>query len=143
MFKKVRQYFLRKFRETYENRIQVNYGIMQFLANFAFIQISNEESITLNPPSAYGSDIVVTTSGSRPVLTYRYWPKGKVYDTGLPSVEVIVEKSGFFQVREAGSDQDWEIVRLTDERIAPLKDMFLGFAFYPPLRAEWKKTNAA
>lgn len=138
MYRTIRDYLLRKFREVYENRIQVKFGIHQFLNNVAFIQLSNEEQLTLPPASSYGYEITLTTVGLRPLLRYRYWPKGMEFKGDLPEVEVIVEKNCLFQVRPAGQNIEWELVDLTDERVAVLKDLFLGFAFYPPLRPEWK-----
>lgn len=140
MFKRIREFFLRKYRTWYEDRINLQYGINQFLANVAFIQLTHEEFLILNPPSAYCGDIHLTTEGMRPVLTYSVWLEGMEYPKEhrhLPTAKVIVERDKFQVWNQETSE--WDYVTIKDERVRHLKDLFLAFAFYPPLRAEWKK----
>jgi hypothetical protein len=141
LFTRFKNFLLRSFRTFYENRIQLPYGIRQFLANVAFLQLGPEESVMLNPPSAYCGDVLLTTVGARPHLLYPVWLPGMDYNKAtMPKVKVLVEDRGIFQVKDAETPQaDWELVTIKDPRISPLKDLFLGFAFYTPLRAEMKQ----
>lgn len=124
------------FRKFYENRISIRHGYMQFLGNVAYIQISHEEYITLNPSSKRTGDIKVTTSGSRPVLNYKFWPPNVVYSESLPEVTLILEEDRISVEEPHGS---WTIVDRKDPRVAALDDLFLSFAFYQPMRVEHKK----
>lgn len=134
------------FRIRYEDRISLKWGIRQFIANVAFIQLNSREYIDLNPASEYIGMIRLTTSDMRPMLTYKYWPQGTTWGLDMPIVDTIVEERGF-QVRtrkrvNANTDEvitsDLEVVDSADPRVRVLKDLFLSFAFYPTLRAEWK-----
>lgn len=138
----LKDFCLRKFRLFYENRINLKYGISQFLANVAYIQLTHEEFVMLNPPSAWCGDIHLTTKGIRPLLSYPVWPNGMEYPEdpkAIPFVQVIVESNEKFQIKEGLNEGDWNAVTIADPRVAPLKDMFLSFAFHSPLRSEWKK----
>lgn len=142
MFKSLKEYIFRQFREWYENRISLPFGIRQFQANVAFIQVTNEEFLMLNPPSNYCGDIYLTVEGARPTLTYPVWLPGMEYPKdpkNLPVVNMIIENDSKFQIK---GETDWEPITLMDPRIAPLKDLFLGFAFYPSLRKEMKQKKA-
>lgn len=126
-------------RSYYENRINLPFGIASFIGNIAFVQLNRTEFLTINSPSKRLSDLTVTTHDMRPLLRYSYWPKEQNWQEGYkpPVIETIVEIRGF-QVRELGAS-DWDLVTIEDPRVEQLKDMFLGFAFYQPLRAGHKQ----
>lgn len=154
------------FRSWYEQQLSLPFGINQFLANFAFIQLTPHEYVELNPPSSHCGTLRLTSKDARPVVTFKYWPPGAEYKE-FSNVQVILEEGSRqtrnfrFQVREevpqmkvtsvdakektvtlegiGPSWTDWEIATLKDHRIEVLRDLFLGFAFYAPMRAEHKK----
>ncbi len=137
--KKLKAKFLIWFRKRYEARVSLPFGISQFIANVAFIQLSKEEYIDLNPCSSAIGTIRVTTTDMRPMLTYKYWREGMEWTESLPMIQVIVEQRGF-QLRELGAKtaSEWELVTIEDARVAVLKDLFLAWAFYAGLRPDWK-----
>lgn len=128
------------FRKYYENRINLPFGIASFVGNVAFIQLDKTEYLTINAPSRLLSDITIMTHDMRPLLRFSYWPKNQNWaeDYKPPIIECIVEIGRGIQVREVGSS-DWELVTIEDPRVEQLKDLFLSFAFYQPLRAEHKR----
>ena len=142
------------FRSWYEQQLSLPFGINQFLANFAFIQLTPHEYVELNPPSSHCGTLRLTSKDARPVVTFKYWPPGAEYKE-FSNVQVILEEGSRqtrnfrFQVRQeakAFSEKgvetiwtDWEVATLKDHRIEVLRDLFLGFAFYAPMRAEHKK----
>lgn len=143
-FKNLRSRINTAFRVYYENRISLKFGIAQFLGNVAFLQIGPDEYLELPPCEPGMGKITVTTTGIRPKLRYTYWPKGMAHKEKMPEVEVIVELRGF-QVRNLDGSQtddceasEWDLVGIDDERVAPLKNLFLGFAFYLPLQESHK-----
>lgn len=139
IFNFIRNYFNRKFRVHYENRINLQYGILQFIANFCALQFGPDEYIKLRPASLSMHQITVTPVGGRPKLHYSYWPRGMEYRPDFPEVEVIVEEKKL-QVKNASDPEaKWEVVSIDDERVNPLKDIFLASAFYPVMHAEQKR----
>lgn len=141
IYKQLRSFVFRHIREWYSNRISLPYGINAFLGNVAFIQLEHNEHLFLNPCSAYVGTIHVTTVGMRPLLTYSLWVEGEEWKPEMPKVQVIVEARGFQVKAQGAPETNWEVVSIDDKRVAPLKDLFLAFAFYAPLRAEWKRPN--
>jgi hypothetical protein len=146
--KRITDFFKRLFRKYYEGRINLKFGVSQFIANVAFIQLTHEEFLMLSPPSAYCGDIHLTTVGMRPVLTYPVWVPGMAYpdDEKLPIVQAIIDSNEKFQVRDFRDEKnpgEWEPVTIQDPRVSPLKDLFLAFAFFCPLRTEFKRKIAA
>lgn len=77
------------------------------------------------------------------MLSYRYWPVGWEWREDLPAVQVIIEEKRILfkcpQDTSIPNDPLWEVGHLEHPVIAPLRDLFLGFAFYQPMRAEHKK----
>ncbi len=137
MFKYLANVFKDKFRNAYESQINIQYGIHQFIANCAFVQLEKSEHLILSSPSPYLGEVTVSTHDMRPMLTYKYWPKNMEFREEMPKVQCIIELRGL-QVRSVG-DTDWQLVTMEDERVKHLKDLFLAFAFYPSLRAEHKR----
>ena len=149
------------FRSWYESQLSLPYGITQFLANFAFIQLTPHEYVELNPPSSHCGTLRLTSKDARPVVSFKYWPPGEEFSDRFNQVQVILEmgsrqtKNFRFQVREEraafGAKEDgsgvaavpvwtdWEVATLKDHRIEVLKDLFLGFAFFPYMRTEHKR----
>lgn len=144
MFKRLLAPFHSAFRRYYETRINVPFGIARFIGNVAFIQMGRDEYVTLPPTSPGTGAITLTAPDMRPKLRYTYWPKGMEWRENMPEVEVIVELRGF-QVRGVSEEYsdvhcpdackwtNWDLVDITDPRVAPLKNLFLAFAFYLPL----------
>lgn len=145
------------FRRRYENRISLPYGRLQFLGNFAFIQMGPDEYVDINAPSKrIVTDVRLTATGARPVLTFRYWPAGMQWRADMPAVSVIVEEKrtlikfcdstlpsleGIFS-EDPDLKDGWQVAdgrAVIGEIVSLLDMMFLGFAFYQPLRAEHKK----
>lgn len=139
-FRALRTKFNRWFRAYYENRVSIPWGIAQFMANVAYIQLNKEEYIELNPSSQRMGTIRLTTSDMRPMLTYKFWEEGKAWADDLREVQVIVELRGFQVKWKDQPANEWDLVVGidTDPRIAVLKDLFISAAFYPGLRQEWK-----
>ncbi len=140
--KQLLELLLRPLRQkllTYaETQLSLPYGVAQFIGNVAYVQITPEEAITLRSPSLRLSDIVVTAKDMRPLLTYRYWPKGMTWQAEMPLVQAIVEINKGKVRLQVRSNDEWESVGITDERVAPLRDLFLSFSFYQPIRKEHK-----
>lgn len=138
MVKFVLRYLIRFFPDTlqqlYEELISLPHGIAQFIGNVASIQLTKLQYLVLTSPSKHLGDLYLTTYDSRPLLRYKWWPKGMEWKEDMPECEVIVELRGM-QVRDLGKEE-WELVDMSDERLMHLRDLFLGFAFYQPLRKE-------
>jgi hypothetical protein len=138
IFKSIRDRINRLFRIYYENRISLPYGMARFMSNVAFIQLNAREFVELAPCNGFGNPWV-TVSGMRPLINYSVFVDGSSRMGDWMPMQAIVESRGV-QVRAQGSDDTaWELVKFDDPRVAPLKDMFLGFAFYAPLLASHKK----
>lgn len=159
---RVKNYLNRKFRVHYENRISLRFGIQRFIGNVAFIQLTHEEYIPLFQLDRV-ADLWVTARGMRPLLNY------SVFLDDWKMVQVIVEARGFQINQETPeseknrktiieenskalsieamkkvpwpefNQETWETVGFEDPRLEPLKDLFLGCAFYLPLCAEHKR----
>lgn len=131
--------------KAYEANLNIDFGIKCFVANVAFIQLTPEEYIILNPPSQYTGNIFLTTQGLRPKLIFNYWIKGADYpekSENLPKCEVLIDDWNRFQIRDVCDvEQDWESAPSSDHRIQLLRDLFLGFAFYPSLVKEMKQVK--
>lgn len=132
------------FRKRYENEVSLPYGILKFLGNFVMLQMGPEEYLDITAPSRrIVTNIRITPNGARPMLSYRYWPVGWEWREDLPAVQVIIEEKRILfkcpQDTSIPNDPLWEVGHLEHPVIAPLRDLFLGFAFYQPMRAEHKK----
>lgn len=124
-------------RKWYENRVSVKYGYLKLLGNVAMLQMSPGEYLDITSPNKrIVTDIRVSVTGVRPMLIYRYWPKGAAWETDFPVTKVILEEK---RISVCNENDVWFVAGEDDERVAALRDMFLSFAFYQPLRAEHKK----
>lgn len=133
--KKIRDTINRVFRIYYENLISLPFGVARFMGNVAFIQLNSREYVDLCPVPRV-VNLWVTVSGTRPVLYYSVYRKS--LDQWAP-VQVVVEQRGFNLKPQGAADETWELVDINHECLEPLKDIFLAFAFYAPLRADHKK----
>ena len=163
MLKKIKNRALVWFRKRYENRISLPYGITRFISNIAFVQLTHEEMIDLAPLPRFAG-AWVTTTGMRPVINYGVFTTEWIYvqlivelDRGFQIHEELPEsKKERLVIEQANSlannpqdmkpvpkpkfgTDDWEMATIDDPRVEPLKDMFLGFAFYAPFTASMKK----
>jgi len=162
LFKRYRDKFRIWFRNYYEARLALPYGITRFVSNIAFIQLTHEEKLDLGS-GHHLANFWVTTTGMRPVLNYA------VFTTEWVHVQVIIEIDRGFQLRQETPEsaahrlellkansvanrqedlqivpppayaEEWNLTPITDPRLEVLKDVFLAFAFYAPLTADMKK----
>lgn len=110
------------------------------MGNVAFIQLSPLEFVNMAAVPRAAS-LWLTVAGARPVLNYQAWIPDPENDTmgEWKPVKVIVERTGFQVAAGDLAEPVWETVDITDPRVSPLRDVFLGFAFYASLLAEHKK----
>lgn len=128
------------FRKRYEARVNLRFGYLQFLGNFASLQLTPEEYVDLNSPSKRTGDIRITSNDARPMLAFKYWPPGKDWSEDLPVVRLILEeKRIMLSEQESEAPAIWDNVELTHPIVNELKDLFLAFAFFPSMRPEHKK----
>lgn len=155
-------------RAYYEKRVSLSYGISRFLSNIAFIQLTHEERIDMGSVSNIGG-LWVTTQGIRPVLNYSVfvaggpdarfgmWVAVQVFMEDkrplqlrieteesrlarLQAAETMVKNALWMsQLPEPKFADTWEMTDINNPHIAPLRDMFLGFALYAPLIASMKR----
>lgn len=120
-------------------RQNLAYARLQFLANFAVIQMTTLEYLDLSPASKRTGDVRVTSSGMRPVLTFKYWPVGAEYGPTLPTVQIIVEERRLLVKDSAQPDRDWVLANNSHPYVKELDSFFLSFRFHHAMRAEHKK----
>lgn len=112
----------------------------------------------LSAPSKNSGLINVTANDARPMLTYKYWPKGMEWREEMPLISVILEERRILRQinvtpvtgqaavglvvpldKDTDFGDDWVPIEIDDPWIQPLHPMFQAFAFYQPMRPEHKR----
>lgn len=151
MFRRIRQLF----QAWYERRINFRYGVMQFVANIAFLQMKRGDYLILTPPSKRLGEVKVICKDLRPMLSFQYWePKldlAAIKPWQFPHYEVIVELEKFQYRRGVRPSEEGEIEweewdPIHDGTKHPviweLRDLFLAQAFYSGIRKDHVKNEA-
>lgn len=136
MLRQIYAFFRRKLRSFYESEISLPHGVLQFFANFAFIQLTTDEYVDLSPCSKHTGDIRITSKDGRPKLTYKYWPPNFEYKEDMPVLSLIIEERRLIL---KDGDKEWDAVDIDDPRVVPLHGIFHACSFHWPMRAEHKR----